>query len=879
MTWKDEASAVLTTILCQTGSRWGDDHSTANNWLFSWLDRGIADEVVTAELTPKFSHECLTTFVNTPNSFPQMIKDMFGKLKDKAERQRKAEGYKVTSLSDLKSSSSNGDGEELMENEVLDRIASQPPEQEKMFDENPEQENITSDNSDNGFEPNWITTFREILQKIADEQSSDLQNIADRKKIDPQDWITTFMETLQNIPDWGSRDSQKMRLAMAIWAFDIALAHNEEEHLILRQSEEDFDAREKLRYSIRKIVLETLLLFGFNSDSKPGDELIALERATFRRFESAFNKASGIKKPKSEKKKEQKTESNEEKGQEQTGSEKKEQKTESNEKKAFLWTRLARLIICMGDYLNNIHSSHPGKWLPRFNFGGKAWEASELLTPAEQTLRKAIELERGGVSGASYEVFLTQLKDEAIWHLRQKKRYLLGKIFNYVAVLEEARPRLLGEPIQNREMVYRKSAERLKQLEISSHPWPSQGLLVDLAKHTSQVAVVTEAVLEDLVQIDEYRPYSGIPEELVRKTDNVRPLWDTIHLLVETIEELWCYCDWRSVAAVLTPAIERGFTDQHQLFATMLAMKEIAERAQSVEKDREEQLNAIAELLRLGILQPGMMRRAVMLFILPLIPECKDSLLQKILRDLVAMTERDPDPVVSVLGALAWHRFDEVSPCDVLSQVFLEEEERKLVQAVWQGSDSFTREYLAQGLVHLLDSSRLEQRLSAIFTLAHLSERFKAEVDSAAKKNFEAYWQHVAKGILSRLTDKDPFIAWGVVIALVPVVMSFEPNLWTIDLVAYLRGHKETACMMICEILEEALEDKFRAKVMALMGITSPFTFLTLQSATGVLLSEVGHSKKRRAAVLELLGELEETGEITAIHVAGWVRHRLSRIE
>jgi hypothetical protein len=795
MNWSEEMGIVISKLADHYGKeRWGEDLQEAT---FRFL--------LSIRKNPMLEHELFASHRDDYSNFAKKVEERLWEFLPKIRGEKIQKVWKEIQPSALRvgnASEGNDSNKDLTDEEKLDAIS-----------------------------------WRRLPQKFTtpDETANHIQPAFS------QEAINEFFGTLLKIQPRDNGNPPIVNLAITIWVFEMVWGHNEISHLRRKQNEQNSDAQADFRSSIRKIALETCLLFGLGPN--PRQLLDNVERALLRRFKKAQERSAAHILPGMEIR---------------------------NDGKANIWKMWAEFLINLSDQSNS------GMFLRELNLCGEVSEAfigkERMLTQAEQTIRLAIEEARDGQSEAYYKLFSDYLWGEAVWHQRKKKRFFLGKIFNFFAAFEKVRPLLLGRPDQTPEQVRQKARDILRQLEISSHPWPSQGLLVDLATHTGQIAAVTEAVLEALVQIEDRNPYSEIPEKWQLPTDVRPPLWDTIHLLAETLEELWCYCDWKPVAAAIAPVMERGSADVHQLFATMLALKEIAERAQSAEKDQDEQLKAISDLLGLGILRMGMTRQAVLLFILPLILESKDSL-RKILRDLVSTTDRDPDPVVSVLRAIARHRFDDASPFEALSMVFSDEETRRVLYAVWQDSRDLSLENLAQELVPLLYCEKLEQRLAVIFTLAHLSERFKAEA------GFSHYWELVAEKLLHCLTDKNPFVTWSVVIALVPVVDSFEPNKWTMELVRYLREHRQTASMCICEILEEALEDKFRCKVMAYMGILSPFTFSTLQFATGVLLSEVGHSKKRLAAVLELLDKLETTGELIAIVVAGWVRHRLNRIK
>jgi hypothetical protein len=239
--------------------------------------------------------------------------------------------------------------------------------------------------------------------------------------------------------------------------------------------------------------------------------------------------------------------------------------------------------------------------------------------------------------------------------------------------------------------------------------------------------------------------------------------------------------------------------------------------------------------------------------------------------------DQDSDLVVRLLGSLAWERFKGGTETflSVIEQLFSANSDSTIqqkIRATWVGPLDDPVEEIATTLLPLLDREDLEQRLAGIFTLARLGVRFHER-----GRKLEDYWKQVVDRLLRCFSDQNPLIVWSTVIALVPVAKQFHPDRWVTDLVKYLRENQEIAAMLICELLETLLGDRFRLELMVLMGVYSPLSFASLRFATGVLLAEVGSEEEHREMVLSILDDLERDNDPVAQEVGRWVRVRLSR--
>jgi hypothetical protein len=271
----------------------------------------------------------------------------------------------------------------------------------------------------------------------------------------------------------------------------------------------------------------------------------------------------------------------------------------------------------------------------------------------------------------------------------------------------------------------------------------------------------------------------------------------------------------------------------------------------------------------------------------------KAKKLQGMLRPIVEIIKKDPDPVVQLMGAQATlSLFDDDTDLCCLSEKIIcpagriDKNVREVIldscskNGVLRQSWEEVVEDLQGMLVRrrpkgLSPELRLAQQVTIIRAITRLDKWGRL-----GNKELEGYRERAIVPVLKYLAkNPDPVLIWGTVAALVPTILRYdehEQNLFVLHLIALQRTLR-LAAIMICEAVEPALKMyPSNLDIMLTSGTLSPYSPLSLRFGAAVLLAEVGqHDPESCQKALEKAGELEAHPDPIVKECGIWVRQRL----
>jgi F-type H+/Na+-transporting ATPase subunit alpha len=411
-------------------------------------------------------------------------------------------------------------------------------------------------------------------------------------------------------------------------------------------------------------------------------------------------------------------------------------------------------------------------------------------------------------------------------------------------------------------------AERLTSaMPESPSMWSYQQRLVDLALESGGAPTVTKIILRALRRADKEGP-AGARR---RKAVDAGAVWDSLSPLTETLEEMWCYADWRGVAAALEDEFAVSPPGGVSSFALVDALYGIANWAQ--ERNETEQLTKAAELLSLCYSRPGYPRQAVLLLSLPLARSSARAL-RALLDECARAAAEDENGLVRALGYVLNWRLSGAAEWNMPPDDWGSAELRRLAAGQGAGRDEI------QQMLGRLEGASLEQQFGSIISLANLSNFYATSLNS-----FKLYWEMVVRRLLVLMQSPAVVIAWAVVVALRMMTRNLLsirgelPDLMVFYLVDVIRSHPLLPASMACKSLEDTLNDPLGCELVARLGLQSSSSPAGLRFATAAMLTKVGCRPGRLAELRRLFQCVLEDSDPIGQDGARWALRRLKKAE